>query len=183
MPSEKNKQKAIDALEGMRLIVKREMLVRGEYVTDDIKNPKLAEEGALCQGRQYCAIGSLWIGGGVKLHLGEYLGWAGEYLGWAGEVAYFEAELPGVFESARPDFLRRRPGLKLAYESLNAAAADWIKKYDLDKVVNHPNKEEYKAEIEALFENGHKSRKEGANLGRPELLKLITAAKRKVNAA
>lgn len=168
MPAESTKEQALEALTGMATIVKREMLVRGSYVGDRVVNKKLAEEGAICQGRKYCAVGSLWVGAGIKPKV----------------TSFGYARLPGVFEHERDRFITHRPGLKLAYEKVNEAARDYARKNGIEDILDRTPKYRagpWEAEIEALFES--KSRRPGAKVGRPELLQIINSAKRKVRAA
>lgn len=155
--NEKIRDKALDTLTGMSQIVKNEMLIRGEYVTP-VRNRKLADEGAICGGRKACAIGSLWIAAGVKVEPQGALG----------------ARLPGIYDSQRPGFLRRRPGLRLAYEALNEAAEEYAVEHNKVATIKRSH---FDSPIEALFES------RAAKIGRPELLSLINVAKRKVRAA
>lgn len=151
---EVTRTKALGALEGMRQIVRREMLARGNYVEDEISNPRLV--GALCGGRKHCAVGSLWVGAGVRPR-----------------ILFGSLELPGVLQSHRKRFLRRRPGLRVAYVALNAAAAEFAKRRHL-RISDSP----HWAPIEALFEGYY-----GSYLTKRDLLSIIAAAKRKVKAA
>ena len=155
--SEATKAKALAALEGMRQIVRREMLITGTYVDDEVSNPSLT--GAICGGRKHCAIGSLWAGGGVKPDITIHPRW-----GWE------SISLPGVSQEQRPEFLRHRPGLRLAYDSLNAAAEAFATKHDLDLEAGS-----FDAAIEGLFE-GHY----GDRLTKRDLLAIVSAAKRTV---
>lgn len=157
------KTKALDALEGMRQIVDAEMLVHGQYFTDDVDPLKAAN---VCGGRKYCAIGSLWAGAGVPIKRmvekdpdGDW-----DYLA-----------LPGVEQEDREGFLRRRPALRAAYNALNDAAFSYALKHGLTNKMRP--KAEFEAPVEALFE----SRK--VTIGRNELLEIIASAKRKVKAA
>lgn len=152
--NETTRAKAIAALEGMREIVRREMLTQGIYVDPEVSNPRLV--GAICGGRKHCAIGSLWVGGGIKATKEKY-----------------GIALPGTAADERPDFLRHRPGLRAAYDSLNLAAEEFATKHELDLSVNG-----YKASIESLFEEYY-----GEELTKRDLLKIISAAKRKVKEA
>lgn len=153
--NETTRAKALSALDGMREIVRREMLVQGEYVEQDITSPQLS--GAICGGRKHCAVGSLWVGAGVKYEK--------DYDGWI--------TLPGVASFERPDFLRPRHGLRVAYDAINRAAQAFADKNGIDL-----EEMDLTAPIEALFE-GHC----GNDLTKSDLLKIISAAKREIKAA
>lgn len=152
--NETTRAKALSALEGMREIVRREMLTTGFYVDEEVSNPRLL--GALCGGRKHCAIGSLWVGAGIKAKIDE----KGVF------------SLPGTPEWDRNEFLRRRPGLRVAYEQINLAADDFAEKYGYDLEIPP-----YRAPVEALFETYYEN-----DLTKQDLLKIISAAKRKVKA-
>lgn len=150
--SESTKEKALDSLDGMRQIVRAEMLIQGEYVDDEISNPRRIK--SICGGRKHCAIGSLWAGGGVRpVFRGEMI------------------VMPGVLSFERPTFLRSRHGLRVAYDALNAAARKFADDHgiDLDKDRSHD------AEIEELFEGYWEYR-----IGKRDMLTIIADAKRRV---
>lgn len=151
--TESTKAKALDALEGMRQIVRREMVITGSYVEDEISNPNLI--GAICGGRKHCAIGSLWAGAGIRPTVNEW-----------------SVHLPGVGEP-REGFLRHRHGLRLAYDSLNAAAQELADRRGLRLEVT------WESQAEGLFE-GHY---DADRLTKRDLLAVIAAAKRRVKAA
>lgn len=144
---------ALSYLDGMAEIVRAERLVRGDYVTQ----PTNGEVGfidaeATCEGRRFCAIGSLWTGAGIKPV-------------WRKAPYGIHLEMPGAWEGKRREFLSHRHGLRVAYDALNEAAEEYIATHQpvgLDT--------EYKAAIEALFE-GVK------DIGRTELLEIIARAK------
>ena len=151
--ADSTKEGALRALDGMREVVRREMLTQGTYVSEEGLNPRLA--GAICGGRRHCAIGSLWVGAGVKHR-----------------VVKGAVTLPGVGEEDRPRFLRRHPALKLAYDALNRVAQRWTDEHevDLDGAFHAP--------IEDLFESQW-----GYVLTKRDLLRIISNAKRIVRAA
>lgn len=151
--NERTRAKALDALEGMRQIVRREMLVRGKYVEDQVSNPRLA--GAICGGRKHCAMGSLWAGAGVTLVRDEYN----------------DLDLPGISEPERENFTRHRPWLRLALTSLNDAAQQFADKRGLLIPLT------WQDSIEGLFETQWERA-----LTKRDLLAVIAAAKRKVKA-
>src|SRR3954470_14749062 len=66
MASAVTKRQALKALAGMQEIVEHDMLIHGEYATG-VVDDELAAEGAICGGRKYCAVGALWVGGGVSM--------------------------------------------------------------------------------------------------------------------
>lgn len=153
--AESTREKALKALDGMAEIVRKERLVRGDYVSKDFD---LTMSTAICQGHRYCAIGSLWAGAGVKVKRHTW-----------------HVELPGVYEDDRVEFMARRPGLRLAYAELNAAAERYAKRHRIS-LNDAEDDEHFAAPAEALFEQ----RKQ---VGRPELLRIIASARRQVKAA
>lgn len=154
--SERTRNKALDTLSGMSQIVKNEMITPNQYV-GPVVDQDLAEAGAICGGRKACAVGSLWIAGGVKV---EYSG-------------HGAPGLPGVEEYQRENFLRPRPGLRLAYDSLNEAAFEYAERNNRVRTITVSH---WNAPVEALFESSK-------SLPKSELLKIINSAKRKVRAA
>lgn len=120
-------QEAVNILGRMESIVRNEMLTRGVYVTDHIVDPELAEQGAICGGRQACMVGSMWLAAG--------------YL-----------TLPGVtIVEERQEFLAERPALAMAYDAMNSVSHDYI----IDQDLHHWRWEDrYPIEgwMEALFE-------------------------------
>lgn len=160
--SDRTRQSALNALAGMEQIVDAEMLIHGEYATDVIVNSKLFESGAICGGRQYCAVGSLWVGGGIKYD--RRLG------------------LPGVAPYQRDAFLAHRPGLRLAYEALNEAAQGWARRTRrLGEFVNDTRDpdEVAKITIEDVFEHDYTDRDK---IGRRDMLRFIAQAREKIEA-
>lgn len=155
-------EKAIKVLDRMSTVVKNDMLTRGEYVTQSVISKKLAEEGAICQGRKACAIGSLWLAYGVRIK------------GKNGSLV-----LPGAESASR--YATHRPALKLALNALNAEATDFIEKNP--KVLSVFNRRgvtgAYREPIEQLFEGAY-----GTKLvDRDTMLKLISGAKRRIKVA
>lgn len=151
--TERVRERAISALDGMRSIVRAEMLTQGEYIESEISNPRRL--ASLCGGRKHCAVGSLWVGGGIRPHVTP-----------GGAV-----HLPGTSSWEREAFLRRRPALRVAYNALNEAARDFADSHD---IALHG----FDNGIEGLFENFY-----GEELTKRDLLAVIAAAKRKVRAA
>lgn len=154
---------ALNALDGMYQIVEKEMVVKGHYVTG-VVDEALASAGAICNGRKYCAIGSLWAGHGVRAVKDPWAEW-----GW---------NLPGVNEGAeRDEFLENRHGLRLAYNSLNEAATEWAEKNIASPRGREDVLETFNAPIEALFEAEDDFKEDyDFELGRPELLEIIERA-------
>lgn len=128
------RDKALATLNGMAEIVRNEMVRRGVYVTAEIVNPDLREQGAICGGRQACAIGSAYLAAGVRPKRDE-----DDYL-----------VLPGVEQRERDDFLRHRPGLRVALAALNEEAEAYIKRNKLEEFLARDSY--YHDAIEALFE-------------------------------
>lgn len=153
MPAEATIAKAIDSLDRMAHIVNMERITKGCYV-----DPNVGEADGICGGHNYCAIGALWIGGGIRV---EH------------NVEPFEYwELPGADPDDRPVFLRQRHGLRLAYEALNAAAGRYIERHGIEFEKPHVSSDDYEAQVEQLFERST------TPVGRPELLEVIADAKR-----
>ena len=170
MPAQSTIEKAVTALDNMKEIVKNDMLEQGVYVTEEVVNEKLAEQGAICGGHRACAVGSLWIGYGIRL-----------------EGPQGEKELPGTNDSRaydwqsgrrepseRQEFLRTRPGLRLAYDALNEAADKYVEKRELEDYLDNS----FDASIEALFEGTY-----GEKVHRKDMLQIINNAKRSLLAA
>lgn len=145
-------ESALNALEGMRQIVRREMITTGCYIDEDISSPQLARSGAICGGRKHCAIGSLWAGYGIKPFKRSGF-----------------VQLPGVHRDTRKRFTKTRPGLRLALNALNAAATEFADKNNIS-VYNA-----FDDNIENLFE-GHY----GDKLSKRDLLGIISKAKRSI---
>lgn len=148
--------KALDDLDGLISIAEREQLQQGIYVSHNI-DQELKNEGAICGGRQACLVGSLYLAHGVKAEkTGSKTSWYNYYKGdWerdeAGDMVYIdEYELPGVDPDNRDEFMQKRAALRLAYQYLNLAAHNYIKK-------NH--KDEYDVLIED-FDNAWSERVE-----------------------
>lgn len=104
MPTIAHYDKAIDSLNGVIQIAKNEMLQQGLYISE-VRDEKLAEQGAICGGRNACLVGSLWLGYGIKP---------------VGDALF--PELPGTDDDERRKFIRNRPGLRLALDALNEEA-------------------------------------------------------------
>lgn len=155
-------QKAVTILEGMEQIAERNMLIHGRYVTPEVHSPELAQSGAICRGHKACAIGSLYLAGGVKMTY-EKSG-SGIML----------ADMPGVDEEDRAEFLRNRPALRAAYDALNEAADRFIKRNGVKFL---DDRRIFNASIEALFEEGTL---DGRSINAPELTRVIKSARRSV---
>lgn len=146
------RKSALSALAGMTGIVEVEALVKGMYVS----NTQYPNLPSICDGRHFCAVGSLWAGAGHK----------------ATESNDFM--LPGIAQDDREGFLRHRPGLKAAYEALNTAATQYIEQEGLRRDwFDDCDDEEFTAALESLFE-------EYDNVGRPELLDVIEIARKDI---
>ena len=179
------KNQAIAILDNMREIVRNDMLLRGQYLTDHVARPDLKEQGAVCGGHQACAVGSLYLAGGVKPR---------RYRDHWGEYVY---ELPGVEAGhARRRYLRRKPALRAAYDALNAAAERYCKRHKID-LREHHNADGQEIDnfdvdlfgaMESLFEASYTDWDYVTVENRPvldlaELPKIITSAKRALRAA
>lgn len=94
--------KALETCDGVINIAKNEQLVQGQYLTD-VRNPKLAESGAICGGHQACLVGSLYIANGIPIS---------EMLGWGFSFSWY----------TRESFMKNKPALRLAYAAINEAS-------------------------------------------------------------
>lgn len=101
MAAPKTVAKALDTCDGVIEIAKNEMLVQGDYVSSTIMNHELKAKGSVCGGRQACLVGSEYLAYGVRM---------------------FAEDFPGFSYHTREDFMRNRPGLRLAYRAINEAA-------------------------------------------------------------
>jgi hypothetical protein len=126
----------IKILDDMTEIVKNDMLVRGQYVSNKIVDHDLYNSGAICRGRQACAVGSMWLAAGVPVNIN-----------W-----YEEAELPGA-SIGRADFLdeEQNSGLRAAYNAMNIVSQCYVNAHNIDLKMslltgNDP--------MEQLFEHG-----------------------------
>lgn len=162
--------KAISALVGMREIVENEMLVRGEYVTP-VVNKELAETGAVCGGRKYCAIGSLWAGYGIQPRLANVnpsSAWADfPVLDGAIEKATTSTYSPWNGVIGRSEFLAEHPALALALDHLDAVAKEFAEANDLTDDIDP----EFSSIMEGLFEST-----DDHDLSRNDLLDIINEA-------
>jgi hypothetical protein len=110
---------AINILNKMAIIVRNDMLTRGQYVSTTI-DLELRDKGAICGGHKACAVGSLYLAGGIKPHE-VYPGKSYNYF-----------VLQGVDRHERAEFLAERPALRAAYDALNEAAKRFIDRHNLD---------------------------------------------------
>ena len=163
MVSERTKQQAIDALNGMATIVRAEMIERGEYVSEELVNPNRV--GQICGGHRACAVGSLWLGGGIKPDIEKKAG------------VEIWVDLPGTSPGEREDFLRPRHGLRTAYEALNDAATSYMARHHIAREYMSDWAREFDAPIESLFED------EIIGLSKKDLLGIIKSAKERVRRA
>lgn len=103
--------KANQVLDGIQEIARAEMLEHGLYLSEKVENPD--RSGAVCHGHKACLVGSAYLGYGVRRRYDPWGYW----------------ELPGVGMNAdRTKFVAKRPGLKLALESLDQVAERWMKR-------------------------------------------------------
>lgn len=96
---------AIGIIERMQEVVRNDMLIRGVYLDSEIDLEK-KEAGAICGGHRVCAIGSLWVGAGIKPTWDRFSGWY----------------LPYV--TSRYIAFGQIPGLGVAYDTLNAVSVE-----------------------------------------------------------
>lgn len=117
---------------------------------------------AICNGRSFCAIGSLWAGGGVKVVEDD-------------TTLAKSWTLPGVGEGREHDeFLRNRHGLRAAYDALNDAAGRYATRHKIELDGT------FMAPIESLFEGACyfiDDENREFELDRSDLLKIIKSAR------
>jgi hypothetical protein len=77
------------------------------------RSPAVAHD--LCDGPVGCAIGSLWLSGGVPLVISE-----------DGNGVISLTDLPGTSQEARPGFLEDKPNLSEALAMLEDVARAWV---------------------------------------------------------
>lgn len=106
------RKKALSALRGTIQIAENEMTTRGAYIRPNAK-PALADTGAVCGGHQACAVGSLFLAGGVPYNIIDTV------------AARFQ----------RRGFLTKDENahLSLAYDYLNDAADDYLDEHGIDR--------------------------------------------------
>lgn len=179
--NEKTRQSALKALDGFRQIVRNGMVQHEGYVSEEVLNDDLAQSGALCQGRAFCLLGSLWRGAGVRLTFESYFTSGPTY-----------PVLPGVEKEKRDAFLAHRPGLRAAYDALNAAADKRLATYSkhhqtvIRNAVSHLAGGYGASSAEVLFEGVYVAREEGKRvpaLTDQDLLALADEAQATVEAA
>lgn len=100
--------KALDTCDGVIEIAKNEMLIPGEYISTDIVDPGLKAKGAVCGGHHACLVGSEYLAYGVRINAKDF---------------------PGFSWYLRKEFMRNRPGLRLAYDAINEAAHRYALKH------------------------------------------------------
>lgn len=161
--NEKTKTRVLDALEGMHTIARAEMMQQVGYIDPNV-NPH--RRASACQGHQACAIGSLWLAAGIR----PRRNWGSSYL-------------PGTPQAERGDFIRNRPVLKHALNFLNEAASEYMERHAIEgnPILNRDA-------IESLFESEwfeyqYDNSADTYKARRAAMLKVISAAKRKVKAA
>jgi hypothetical protein len=161
--TEEHIEQALDALNKMSLIVRNDMLMRGEYLTPDIVDYELAKKGAICGGHKACAVGSLYLAAGVRRERRE--------LAWS---------LPGAYPHERPYFMASRPALRVAYEALNAAAERYCGRHgiDLDNYTRYDAMTNEAGMLERLFEATYVGTDDVVIDAAVELPKIINSAKR-----
>jgi len=123
---------ATEILERMKDVVRNDMLIRGDYVTE-ILDEELAAEGSICGGRKACAIGSLWLAADAVRYHGEAI------------ITSFSPELRWIE-------LRRNEMLREAYDALNRSAHEFADDCGVDLEDNNPIPASQNGEMEALFE-------------------------------
>lgn len=175
--NEKTRKTALKALDEMTEVINNEMLLHGRYVTEAVECPDLAAAGAACGGRRACAVGALFLGAGVKAK---------------------GLNLPGAFPHERPGFLAHRPGLRLAYDALNKAAAKKHPRllarvaaesddYHYDENDREISQVKLVGALEALFESGYLDPSEdqgtASRVEQRKLLAIIDVARQEIEAA
>lgn len=142
---------ANDVLDGMEQIVRNEMLIKGDYVSQEVDESK---KDQICGGHKFCAIGSMLAAGGVKPVYDE---------------EWNEFELPFARLEERKGM---PPHLRAAYNTLNLAADSFIERHN---VRFGCSRRCFVSSLESLFENGV-----GIN-NRSMLLEVIAEAREILN--
>lgn len=173
--NERTRKSALKALDGMEEIVTAEMLMRGEYFSSYVADP--SRKQAICGGRKFCAIGALWQGAGIGLirEPRERDNIVITVLPGAMETVWRDYLTPNNHQS-RADFLVRRPGLRLALDTLDAVAQEFAADAGLDL-----SRGDYASAMEALFEGEDEDGDFYVNS--EDLLDIIRAARREIVAA
>lgn len=107
---------ALRAIDGVVELAELGVLVREDYLTPEPVYRDLAEMGAIGGGHGACLLGSLWLGYGEKPL------WVDKRSCW---------DLPGIGDAGdrggvREEFLRDRPGLRIALQALDGAAGRYL---------------------------------------------------------
>src|SRR5436853_7423576 len=159
----RDKERAMRTLDNMRQIVKNDMLVRGENISQTIESRELKEAGAVCGGRKACAIGSMLLAYGDKPRFSE---WGSNYV-----------QLEGTEEPS--EYAANKPALKAVLDALNAEAENFIKNNPrVVSTITRRQANTMEEPIERLFEGAY-----GTKLvDRDTRLMLMPGAKRRVRA-
>jgi hypothetical protein len=167
-PTVAQRRKAAQYLTNMAEIVKADRMVRGTYIKGlldrvtgrQVPDPRRAN--AVCRGWRACAIGSLFLGAGVSPRQNEYHG---------------EYDLPGQDDPT--EYAQRNDkALLVALNALNGVALTWLEDEEIRRQVVRRAATLFEEPIELLFEGAFGTR----GFGRREMLRVISTAKRRINA-
>jgi hypothetical protein len=134
-----DKTNSLTILDRMAQIVKTGRTTRGHYLSDPIHeddDPMPKNLHGVCGGREFCAVGSLWIAADIHPEADGY-----------GDII-----LPGVNQEERHDYAQKVPGLKLALDALNQASEDFRAVLDSEGLYDPSEAGHFYDAIEALFE-------------------------------
>lgn len=131
-------RKALSVCDGVIEVAENDMLAKGQYVFEEVSNPRLRARGSICGGHQACIVGSMFLAHG---DLPEY-----------DEVDHTPIMWGGIFSKRRDEWLSERPGLALAYRAINRAAKTTIDEYYSEWSDRDPNVGPYKGWGEYFFE-------------------------------
>lgn len=171
---------ATETFDNMVEIIEKEMLVKGSYASP-IQNVDLHVQGAICDGRRYCAIGTMVVAYGVRSHEKDRFG--------AWQTSFKFDRMTGTM---RKDYYDE--ALTAVHDALNDAAIQWAKDHGAEPggeedfgtsvLVGEINGEQFFVNmdhfspLESLFESSPYF----ANTedGRHDLLEIVTRAKEQV---
>lgn len=108
-------EQAIKILDGMAGIVQREMLKAGLYLSHHVVRQDLADAGSLCHGHEVCAVGAMWLAGGIQPVV---------------DMSTQCWRLPYTSPSEREPVLSRDPALALAYNTMNELGEQELENFE-----------------------------------------------------
>lgn len=178
-PSSKTVAEAKDIVSGVRTIAKNEQLLRGSYVTDKVKTPALAAEGAICGGHKACLLGSIALADPTA-NFQPYLATIyADRLSFTPDPSYITSYHPEV---------RPGPAARLVHSVFSDIAKARIERAaktgpypgTARRILKDPEERSFESWAETYFEEYLKRASKGEI--HEAVLSLCTAATRKLNA-